>query len=84
MGGGGAERWCWSGAPSHQCDACSLRSDARRSSYGHHAVRVHRIVQTMIVTACVCIYLFWLFAFLAQLHPLVAPNLELDDVYLKD
>merc|ERR1712000_243846 len=40
------------------------------------------LVRVMIVTTCICLWLFWLCAFMAQLHPLVAPELKAEKVCL--
>ncbi|XP_065883349.1 V-type proton ATPase subunit e 2-like [Dysidea avara] len=38
------------------------------------------IIQTMIVTTAICCYSLWLIVFLAQINPLVAPNVKTEIV----
>lgn len=41
------------------------------------------LVQTIIITASLCMYLFYVIAYMAQLNPLIAPQLKMDYVYYK-
>ncbi|EGD74573.1 hypothetical protein PTSG_05938 [Salpingoeca rosetta] len=42
------------------------------------------LVQTMWVTTALCLWLFWLCAYLSQINPLVAPSLKAKDVCVND
>ena len=43
-----------------------------------------RLLQTLIVTTCLCLWLFYIIAYLAQLNPLIAPVLKVKSVYIID
>lgn len=40
------------------------------------------LVQTLVVTACICLYMFYIITYLAQLNPLIGPQLKTANVYL--
>lgn len=41
------------------------------------------LVQTLVVTACLCLYMFYIITYLAQLNPLIGPELKTEEVFLK-
>lgn len=42
------------------------------------------VAQTMVVCTCVCLWLFYVITYMAQLNPLVAPQLHASSIYFKD
>eukprot|EP00054_Salpingoeca_dolichothecata_P014353 m.80924 g.80924 ORF g.80924 m.80924 type:complete len:78 (+) comp20951_c0_seq2:659-892(+) len=42
------------------------------------------VIQTMVITTCVCMWLFYLFTYMAQINPLVGPQLKPDMGWLKE
>eukprot|EP00056_Hartaetosiga_gracilis_P020134 m.17719 g.17719 ORF g.17719 m.17719 type:complete len:85 (+) comp8187_c1_seq1:123-377(+) len=42
------------------------------------------LVQTMVVTTAFCLWIFWLAAYMAQIHPLLAPILKVEEACVQD
>ena len=40
------------------------------------------LVRTMVITTCLCLWVFWLAAFMSQINPLVAPEFKTEEACL--
>eukprot|EP00055_Hartaetosiga_balthica_P003038 m.6221 g.6221 ORF g.6221 m.6221 type:complete len:85 (+) comp2560_c0_seq1:40-294(+) len=42
------------------------------------------LVQTMVITTAFCLWIFWLAAYMSQMHPLLAPEMKVKEVCVLD